>query len=58
MATDRVTEWVKETKSALLEAEVSNGVATSEYHLLKAVVFALLTIAIAIHEAAATKKVK
>lgn len=58
MATDRVTEWVKETKDILSHAEASNSIAFDHYLLLKGVVFALLTIAIAIHEAAAEKRKK
>jgi hypothetical protein len=51
MATERFAAWVKETKQAVVEAEPHS----SDWYIGKAIVYALLTIAIAIHEAAEKK---
>jgi len=53
MATNqRFAAWITETKDAVEHPDIKN----LWYHPLKAVVFALLTIAIAIHEAAEKKE--
>jgi hypothetical protein len=52
MASERFKGWLDETKKAVDDAEAHS----SDWHIGKAVIYALLTIAIAIHEAAETKR--
>jgi hypothetical protein len=65
MATDRFAAWVTQTKGIISEGAANNAVtyvadlpSPVYFYIAKAVVFALLTIAIAIHEAAEIKKGK
>lgn len=59
MATDRFKEWVIETKEAMTRADNYDSARDKPFSqvrqnvmFVKAIVYALLTIAIAIHEAA------